>query len=465
MIVDPDLMPVPSSWPKSEALFRSQIIAPLVDPLSTPEERTAWRNRVTRRSHTLPGGGERTVSERTLRRWVAQYRQAGLDGLLRNTHPLRSRLRVLTPDVIARAKELKRDEPRRSVAHIVHMIETERGAPLGVTPGALWRHLAKEGLGSRDRTPPEGLRRWESEGPNALWQSDVKYGPYLPDPLHPDTKQRTYLIVFLDDYSRLVPHAEWYFAQDVYALELCFQKALIRKGQPGRVYVDQGLIYQSQVFRLACAELGIRHIGATPYHPAAKGKVEKFIQTVDFEFLLELSKSPVTTLAEMNERFWAWLEEVYHRRVHRGTQMTPLARFAGDGVTPLAHPERLAEYFLWRIVRTVDKTGCVKFYGNVYQVEPGLERRKVELRYHPLHLQRLQVWIGETRYKDAEPLDLKSSHRSEVDPRHRIEEKAPPSLYLETLVRRHEERKRRIISPLQLAADTDAISEGDEAHV
>src|SRR5690606_16364468 len=150
------------------------------------------------------------------------------------------------------------------------------------------------------------------------------------------------------DYSRLVTHAEWYFAEDVYALELCVQKALLRKGKPKRLYVDRGLIYQSDVFRTACATLGIRHISATAYHPEGKGTIERFWQNVDSEFLLELEKSKVTTLDELNERFWAWLEEVYHRRVHSSTEATPIARFATCDPKPLENPERLAELFLWR---------------------------------------------------------------------------------------------------------------------
>src|SRR5690606_12186405 len=90
---------------------------------------------------------------------------------------------------------------------------------------------------------------------------------------------------FLDDYSRYICHGEFFFAEDVYALEVCFQKALLRCGKPARVYVDRGLIFQSRVFRTACAALGIRHISATAYRPEGKGKIERFFRTVDEELL------------------------------------------------------------------------------------------------------------------------------------------------------------------------------------
>lgn len=453
--MDTELMPIPSSWPKAEALFRAQMVAPLVDPLSSPEERRDWRKWVLSRSHTLPNGKVRKVSERTLRGWARQYRLAGLDGLERSPSPQKGSLRKLTPELIERAKTLKQEDPRRSIPHIIRMIETERGEVLDVTPDAFWRHLKKVGLSGRKPAPTQGLRRFEAEAANDLWQSDVKHGPYLPDPLRPDSMRKTYLIGFLDDYSRLVTHAEWYFAEDVYALELCFQKALLRKGKPKRLYVDRGLIYQSHVFRTACAELGIRHISATAYHPEGKGKIEKFWRNVDDEFLLELEKSKVATLDELNERFWAWLEEVYHRRVHSSTEATPIARFATCDPKPLDNPERLAELFLWREKRKVDKTGCIQFEGNTYQAEEGLEGRKVEVRFHPLHLERLQVWAGDQRFADARPIDLHNSTMKSVNARHITPEQAPPSIYLETLVRQHNERKQRVISPLRLSEGID----------
>ncbi|GHV39249.1 hypothetical protein FACS1894187_18990 [Synergistales bacterium] len=50
------------------------------------------------------------------------------------------------------------------------------------------KQLAKEANG----TPQ--TRRFVRVGRNTLWQSDVKYGPYLPDPQNPKRKFRTYLL-------------------------------------------------------------------------------------------------------------------------------------------------------------------------------------------------------------------------------------------------------------------------------
>lgn len=152
--MDEELLPIPPSWPQAEALFRTQMVAPLVDPLSSPEEKQHWRRFVTGRPHTLPNGQIRRISERTLRRWVAQYRQAGWRGLQRSLRPDQGILRKLTPTLLERAKALKAEDPRRSVPHILRMLETEQEQALDITAGALWRHLAKAGLGGRGAVPP-----------------------------------------------------------------------------------------------------------------------------------------------------------------------------------------------------------------------------------------------------------------------------------------------------------------------
>lgn len=139
--------------------------------------------------------------------------------------------------------------------------------------------------------------------------------------------RRTYLIAFLDDYSRYVCHAEFFFADDVYALETCFQKALLRPGKQVRVYVDQGKIFQSRVFRTACAALGVRHMSAKPYSPKSKGKIERFFRNIDDELLLEWRHNRGPNLQTLNRQLWAWLEQVYQARVHSETKQAPLARF------------------------------------------------------------------------------------------------------------------------------------------
>src|SRR5438034_6070055 len=104
-------------------------------------------------------------------------------------------------------------------------------------------------------------------------------------------------------------------------------------------------------------------------------------------FLVELTEeraARIPDLAELNKLFIAWVETVYHVRVHSETGQPPLARWEAGGPFPLPAAEDLAEAFRWSEWRTVSKTALVSLHGNRYQVDPALARRRVELAFDPL---------------------------------------------------------------------------------
>ena len=87
--------------------------------------------------------------------------------------------------------------------------------------------------------------------------------------------------------------------------------------------------------------LGTKLTHSQPGRPAGRGKIERFFKTVRDQFLVEIAAdldgtgSSVGSLAELNALFTAWVEQVYHPRVHSETDMAPLARFL-----PPAHRSR-----------------------------------------------------------------------------------------------------------------------------
>ena len=111
------------------------------------------------------------------------------------------------------------------------------------------------------------------------------------------------------------------------------------------ILVDRGSAFVSSQLLRACAVLGVKLIHASPRAATTKGKIERFFRTVRDQFLVEIDDG--IELAELNRLFSAWLEVVYHRRVHSETGQTPLARFDTAGAPPLPTPALLREAFLW----------------------------------------------------------------------------------------------------------------------
>ena len=132
----------------------------------------------------------------------------------------------------------------------------------------------------------------------------------------------------------------------------------------------------------------------------------------------ELAHSSVTTLPQLNESLLAWLEVVYHRKLHSETGQAPLERVRLDPApaTRPADPEELRQAFLHRDERKVYQTATISFHSNRYTVPAYLRGKRVELRYDPFDLTRLEVWFNDTFLQLAEPEEIVTTTHPDVEP-------------------------------------------------
>jgi putative transposase len=367
-------------------LSRFSLIAPLLAEELEAAERRKRRNII------LQSG---SISERTLRRFLEAYRMSGLEGLRPKMRSDRGARRALSDEIYEQAAAIKEELPQRSVNRVLDILEGEKQIlPGQISRSTLSRHLAKEGLTERTAVSPVKSRRFQREHRNALWQTDIKYGPYIPHPTDPKRKLRTYLLLFIDDATRLICHGEFYLDQKLPILEDCFRKALLKRGLPDSVYVDNGKIFVSRWFRYACARMNIRHIAAQAYSPESKGKVERINRTVE-EFFAEISLEKPKTLEQLNQSFSLWMEAGYNHKKHSSLEnMTPAERFNRDEKRlRFIRYEECRESFLWEESRRVDKTGCIKLRGKEYEVGIEWIRKTIDARYDPFDLMQIEFWV------------------------------------------------------------------------
>ena len=252
---------------------RFEIIAPLLaDGLCDADKRRI-------RAEILEKHG---ISERTLRRWLESYRKYGLEGLEPAGRPEAGTFKAIPQDILEIAMECRKELPERSVRNIVTILEKEGHVePGSVSRSTLSHNLLALGHSTkqlRNESGTKAARRFVRVGRNTLWQSDVKFGLYVPD----DTgkNRRTYLASFIDDCTRVVPHSEWYFNHRVPVIEDCFRKGMLKFGKPDSVYVDQGQEFTSKWMRIGCARLGIKHLTAKPYSPESKDYIAYYTSIV-----------------------------------------------------------------------------------------------------------------------------------------------------------------------------------------
>jgi transposase InsO family protein len=431
---------------REEGLRRYRIIAPLLDESSAECEKRHIRWLIRDREG---------LSSRTLRRYVAAFTQGGFDALLPGERKDKGSCKAISPEALQMAAELRRELPARSAERIQQMLAAEG---YSVARSTLERHLRRQGLSGREIKAGQkqtASRRFNRQGRNTLWQADLKYGPYLPDPNRPGRKMRTYLVAIIDDATRLVVQAEFYASQKLPVLEDTLRKAVLRCGAPDNLYVDNGKIFVSQWLRLACAKLRIRHLNTKAYSPESKGKIERWNRTVE-EFMGEARLEKPQTLDALNTLFRDWLSEGYNHREHSAlsgkspaqafTQDTKALRFPG--------PEALREAFLWEKTPKVDKSGCISLEGICYEVGVEYIGKHVLVRYDPFDLSLVEVWSGGEKKKQVSPANIGEYNRNVKKPVEELE-KASQSRLLRLFATESQKRLKQQLGAFRLGGEVD----------
>ena len=402
-----------------KALFRYQIISAYLASDPPRGKRGQELDKLASKTWFLQSGEVVTVKAETIRYWLRMYRLGGFDALKDKPRSDQG-IRAIPQELIEQACKLKVQVPERSIERIITIMENMQLAPPGLLRrSTLHRGLKSRGVSARKLLIPDrqDLDRFQADYANDLWQADMLQGPWLPDPQRPDKMRRSYLYAFLDDASRLLLYGRFFFKGDLPALELVFKRALQRYGKPLRVYYDNGMVFKANHMKVLCAELGIhKPIHTTPYRPEGHGKIEAFNRFCVNHFIAEVKVSRIASLDQLNEAFFAWGDEEYNHRKHSELAMSPKKRWLRDSSRiEYLDEEKIRIAFLWRELRTPDKTAIIKLFNRSYKVSATLARRRVEVRYDPEHLHQIEIYLDGSFRGRAKPLQI-SPHRAPKEP-------------------------------------------------
>jgi transposase InsO family protein len=268
------------------------------------------------------------VSERTVYRWLARWREQGPAGLLdRSSRPRRSPTQ-LAPEQVKAIHSLR--ALRMTAAQIAEVLS------LALSTVSAW--LKRIGLGKRSRLePPEPPNRYERRHPGELVHVDIKQlgrisargaGHRMVGHRKSQVERRygergrrgvtrfEYVHVMIDDHTRLA------YAEVLPTLRARCAIDFLRRatawfserGVAIRALMsDNGSAYVSHAYRKALAELGLRHLRIEPYRPRTNGKAERFIQTLLNEWAYERIFG---SSAERTAALSLFLERYNFRRPH-----------------------------------------------------------------------------------------------------------------------------------------------------
>lgn len=388
------------------------------------------------------------LSERTIRRYLSQYRSEGFSGLKPTGSSKRVKSEAIPSHILEQAILLRKEAPSRSVAQIIQILEWEELAEKGqIKRSTLQEKLTEKGYSSRQMKlySQSGVaaRRFQKRHRNQLWQSDIKYGPYLPIGQNGAQKQ-VYLVAIIDDATRFVLHGAFYPTLDSRIVEDALRQAIQKYGVPEGVFFDNGKQYRTKWMTRTCSKIGTRLIYARPYNCEAKGKVERFNRVID-SFLGEVALEKPNNLDRLNELFQVWLTECYQNKPHSalGEKISPESAFRSDRkALRFIDPDTLANAFLHCETRKVDKSGCISFMDQKYEVGLSFIGRKVDVVYDPSDLEELTIEFEGVSPWKARKLEIgeRAGKRPEL-PSHLQTKQADSSRLLKAAEQKYQERQ------------------------
>lgn len=392
---------------RATALFRHAVIADLDYEKLPAGELTARIDELSQRTFRLPGGSERRFTSRTLWSWWSAYKKRGLEGLMPRCRADSGCPKAISPEVLAAAIECRREIPTRSTKTIIDIL-VKMGL---VAEGQLHRstldhHLAEAGW-SRRRLKTLGAKRFIKmtfDRPNQLWVGDYHDAWLIFDPVTQRFRE-VHMCAFIDHYSKLLVHAQWYFRENVATLEDTLKKALLKRGLPDRIYVDWGAAFRSDDFAFALAHVTIKLVHSKAGESEGRGTIERLNRTIVEQFEPEARALRITSLDELNRLFEAWVEQRYHLTIHEATGQRPIDRVAQEGFSPrYADPVDIDDTFRVRVSRKVHpKTSTVEVNGIAFVVETFLRGRWVTVYYDPHDLRDVLVFLKKKRVQRALP--------------------------------------------------------------
>ena len=365
------------------ALKRFSLISPILN--GQVNNRWEYYVQISSTPIEMPYYGIRKYAPKTIESWYCDYMRGGLDALKPGYRADKGSSRKIDAELAEKILEVKKAYPKAPNTVIYDKLIEDGIVKEGqISLTTLYRFLNSSNCKNIQETEEKKeIKRFAHQYINELWYGDVMYGPYIQEGRK---KKPTYLMAYIDDASRLVAHAEFYYTQNFEALRHSFKEAVLKRGIPTLLYTDNGKIYRSQQFEFMCANIGCSLIHSKPFVASSRGKIERFFLTVRKRFLSQLNMNEIKSLEELNLRFWKWLDEDYHKKPHSSLNgSTPLDFFMSQisRVKLCTDPAQLEEKFLLSIKRKVNHDGTFPINKILYETDIKFAGQRVEVRYDP----------------------------------------------------------------------------------
>ena len=317
------------------------------------------------------------VSERTLRRYLSEYRKVGLS-FVRHGNRGRAPINRTSMDLKRRAQDLMKGTYFDfNMEHAREKIREETGVDIKRETFRSWCHEIGMVKKAKKRRSRPRYKRERMPQPGLLLQMDGSTHRWFDE-------RETCLIAVVDDATSEVIAAEFFEGETTLGCLKVLSDVVAGHGVFRGLYVDHAGVYGgqkrqgfSQVKR-AVEELGSHVIFANS--PEGKGRIERLFGTLQDRLVAEMRLNKIRTIAQANQ----YLKTVYlpHQHNPRFSVQAHNTQPAWAALPPHLKAE---DIFCIKHYRIVGRDHTVSFGADRYLIDE-------ELKYS-IHKQRIEIRI------------------------------------------------------------------------
>ena len=384
----------------SIALFRYGLISSLVNNTYEEKSKEEYFRKVAMKNYEL-NGKEIKFKPDTIKKWYLDYQKLGYNGLIPKTRTDLNTSRKISSEAQQKIIDYKNNYPHISGTLIYQkLIEDGYIKEDLVSKSTILKFIRDNYLlfgddGKIDR------RAFEMEFANDMWDADTSHGPFL---TINNKKIKTYLIAIIDDASRLITNAKFYYEDNAINFQATFKEGLKKYGIPKRIFLDNGKTYKNEQLSIICANCGIDLVYTRPYSPESKAKIERWFHTMKETWMRGINWEDIKDLDELNEMLNEFITE-YNNKIHSSLKnndnnISPKERwFKDQDKIKKIDNSLIDEYFLHTAYPTIRTDSIAHIKKLEYEVPTKYIGRKITVKYD--FSDRSKAWI----YQDGNKIE------------------------------------------------------------
>ena len=338
-------------------------------------------------------GKEIKLRTATIKNWYINYKKFGYEGLVPKTRTDLNTSRKLSLDAQQKIIDYKKDYPHISGTLIYQkLIEEGYINQFNVSKSTVLKFIRDNYLlfgddGKIDR------RAFEMEFSNDMWDADTSHGPYL---TIDNRKVKTYLIALIDDASRLITNAKFYYEDNAINFQNTFKEGLKKYGIPKRIFLDNGKTYKNEQLSIICANCGMELIYTKPYSPQSKAKIERWFHTMKETWMRGINWVDIKDIDELNDMLNDFVTD-YNNKVHSSLKVgerniSPKERwFKDQDKIRKIDNNQIDEYVLHTAYPTIRADSIAHIKKIEYEVPTKYIGKKITVKYD--FKDRTKAWI------------------------------------------------------------------------